>query len=53
MTICEEIQEYKIALVNKVVIPLRSEVVFEGKICAGSDRGFPVHIGLVEPSEKK
>ncbi|XP_055998786.1 uncharacterized protein LOC125664117 [Ostrea edulis] len=46
--------EYKIALVNRVVIPPppRSEVMAEGKICAGPDGGFPVKIGLVEPSEK-
>ena len=30
-------QEYKIALVNRVVIPPRSEVMAEGKICEGPD----------------
>lgn len=45
-------QEYKIALINRVVIPPRSEILAEGKICAGPDGGFPVKIGLIEPSEK-
>nr|XP_034331590.1 uncharacterized protein LOC117690875 [Crassostrea gigas] len=45
-------QEYKIALINRVVIPPRSEILNEGKICAGPDGGFPVKIGLIEPSEK-
>ena len=45
-------QVNKIALVNRVVIPPRFEEFAEGKICAGPDGGFSVHIGLVEPSEK-
>ncbi|XP_052680304.1 uncharacterized protein LOC128161104 [Crassostrea angulata] len=44
--------EYKIALINRVVILPRSEILTEGKICAGPDGGFPVKIGLKEPSEK-
>ena len=45
-------QEYNIALVKRVVIPPRSEVMAECKKCAGLVEGFPVHIGLVELSEK-
>jgi hypothetical protein len=44
--------EYKIALVNRVVIPPRSKIMIEGKICAGLDGGLPVKIGLAKPSEK-
>jgi hypothetical protein len=44
--------ENNIALVNRVVIPPRSEIMIEGKICAGPDGGVPVMIELFKPSEK-
>ena len=39
-------------MVNRVVIPPRSNVLAEGKICLGLGGSFSVQIGMVVPSEK-
>ena len=44
--------EYKVALVRRIVVPPRSEIITEGAICPGPDGGYPVKVGLVEPSDK-
>lgn len=44
--------EYKIVLINRVVIFFRFEILIEGKICVGLDGGFLVKIGFKELFEK-
>ncbi|XP_056006949.1 uncharacterized protein LOC130050723 [Ostrea edulis] len=42
---------YKVAIVHRVTVPPRSELMVEGQICTGSDGGLPTQAGLIEPSE--
>lgn len=43
---------YKVAIIHRVTVPPRSELVVEGQIRASSDGGLPTKAGLIEPSEK-
>ena len=45
-------EKYKVAVIHRVVIPPRAELLVEGKVCADPDGGLPSKAGLVEPSDK-